>query len=103
MSYRSTVFMLPVVWWRVEDHRHHRRVCGDSQDPHASGLACARAKALLESGGYHYDEINLGKHITSSTLRAVSGSGTWPQVFIGGKQIGGADDLQAYFDARKAV
>ena len=46
MFYRSTVFMLRAVWWRVEDHRHHRRACGDGQDPHASGLACARAKAL---------------------------------------------------------
>jgi glutathione-dependent peroxiredoxin len=64
---------------------------------------CARAKALLESKGYRYDEISLGKHITSSTLRAVSGSGTWPQVFIGGKLIGTADDLEAYFDARKAA
>jgi glutaredoxin-like protein len=64
---------------------------------------CARAKALLESNGYSYSEISLGKHITSSTLRAVSGSGTWPQVFIGGKLIGSADDLEAYFSARKAV
>jgi len=64
---------------------------------------CARAKALLESRGYSYSEIRLGKHITSSTLRAVSGSGTWPQVFIGGKLIGSADDLEAYFGARKAA
>ncbi len=64
---------------------------------------CARAKALLESMGYRYDEISLGKHITTSTLRAVSGSGTWPQVFIGGKLIGGADQLEAYFKARKAA
>src|ERR1035437_10066145 len=48
---------------------------------------CARAKALLESKGYSYSEISLGKHITSRPLRAVSGSGTWPQVFIGGKLI----------------
>src|ERR1700675_3809665 len=64
---------------------------------------CARAKALLESKGYRYDEISLGKGVTSSTLRAVSGSGTWPQVFIGGKLIGNADDLEAYFGARKAA
>jgi len=64
---------------------------------------CARAKALLESKGYRYDEISLGKHITSSTLRAVSGRGTWPQVFIGGKLIGNADELEAHFGARKAA
>jgi glutaredoxin-like protein len=64
---------------------------------------CARAKALLESKGFSYSEISLGKHITASTLRAVSGSGTWPQVFIGGKLIGNADDLETYFGARKAA
>ena len=64
---------------------------------------CARAKALLEAKGYRYDEISLGKQITSSTLRAVSGSGTWPQVFIGGKLIGTADELETYFGARKAA
>jgi glutaredoxin-like protein len=62
---------------------------------------CARAKALLYSNGYRYDEITLGKHITSSTLRAVSGSGTWPQVFIDGTLIGSADELEAYFGARR--
>jgi glutaredoxin-like protein len=64
---------------------------------------CARAKALLQDKGYRFDEISLGKHITSSTLRAVSGSGTWPQVFIGGKLIGSADELEAYFRSRKAA
>ncbi len=64
---------------------------------------CARAKALLESKGYRYDEISLSQQITSSTLRAVSGRGTWPQVFIGGKLIGSADELEAYFGASKAA
>jgi len=64
---------------------------------------CARAKALLDAKGYRYDEISLEKHITSSTLRAVSGSGAWPQVFIGGKLMGSADNLEAYIDARKAA
>jgi glutaredoxin-like protein len=64
---------------------------------------CARAKALLESNGVIYDEISFGQHITASTLRAVSGSNAWPQVFIGGKLIGGADDLETYFTAHKAI
>ncbi|MHB8347533.1 MAG: glutathione peroxidase [Acidiferrobacterales bacterium] len=64
---------------------------------------CARAKALLDAMGYRYDEISLDKHITTSTLRAASGSGTWPQVFIGGKLIGSADQLEVYFKARKAA
>ncbi len=58
---------------------------------------CARAKALLDKAGLVYEEVTLGKGVTSSTLRAVSGAGTAPQVFIGGKLIGSADDLEAYF------
>jgi glutaredoxin-like protein len=66
---------------------------------------CARAKALLEKNGLVYEEVTLGKGITTSTLRAVSGQGTAPQVFIGGKLVGGADDLEAYFagDRRQAA
>ena len=64
---------------------------------------CARAKALLTEHGYDFDEITLGKGVTSSTLRGVSGKGTWPQVFIGGKLIGGADELEAHFGVRKAA
>ena len=62
---------------------------------------CARAKSLLEANGHRYDEITLGGSVTSSTLRGVTGAGTWPQVFIGGKLIGSADDVQRYFDAAK--
>ncbi len=58
---------------------------------------CARAKALLEKKGVVYEQVTLGKGITSSTLRAVSGNGTTPQVFIGGRLIGGADELEQYF------
>jgi glutaredoxin-like protein len=64
---------------------------------------CARAKAALDARGYHYDEISLGKGITTSTLRAVSGRSTWPQVFIGGKLIGNADELDAYLSVQKAT
>jgi glutaredoxin-like protein len=62
---------------------------------------CARARDLLERNGVVYEEVSLGKGITFSTIRAVSGRGTAPQVFIGGKHIGGADDLEAYFDGRQ--
>jgi glutaredoxin-like protein len=61
---------------------------------------CARARGLLDQEGLVYEEVLLGKGITSSTLRAVSGRGTTPQVFIGGRHIGGADDLAKYLEAR---
>ncbi|MBK7660882.1 MAG: glutathione peroxidase [Betaproteobacteria bacterium] len=64
---------------------------------------CARAKALLEANGVAYEEVQLGKSITFSTVRAVSGRGTAPQVFIGGRHIGGADDLEAYFQADRKL
>jgi glutathione-dependent peroxiredoxin len=58
---------------------------------------CARAKQVLEANGVVYEEVTLGKEITFSTVRAVSGKGTVPQVFIGGKHIGGADEVEKYF------
>ena len=57
---------------------------------------CARARALLESHGIAYEEVELGKGITFSTIRAVSGRGTAPQVFVGGRHIGGADEVEAW-------
>ena len=59
---------------------------------------CARARQVLDENGIVYEEVELGKGITFSTIRAVSGKGTAPQVFIGGKLIGGADDVAAYFN-----
>ncbi|HUP98439.1 MAG TPA: glutathione peroxidase [Usitatibacter sp.] len=63
---------------------------------------CARAKQELDRNGVVYEEVQLGKNVTFSTVRAVSGRGTVPQVFIGGKHIGGADDVAKHFaGARK--
>ncbi len=57
---------------------------------------CARAKALLEDKGLSYEQIELGQGITSRSLRAITGAGTVPQVFIGGRFIGNADELETY-------
>ncbi len=62
---------------------------------------CARAKTLLEEKGLVYEEVVLGKGITSQTLRAVSGKGTTPQAFIGGQWIGGADELERHLGVQK--
>jgi glutaredoxin-like protein len=58
---------------------------------------CARAKETLKENGIVFEEVTLGKGVTLSTVRAVSGKGTVPQVFIGGKLIGGADDVEKHF------
>lgn len=55
---------------------------------------CARAKRELEAAGLDYEEIELGSRgLSYSTLAAVSGMGTTPQVFIEGQRVGGADEL----------
>lgn len=58
---------------------------------------CTKAKALLSEKGYEYEEIVLGKDASLASLKAISGRETVPQVFIGGKHIGGSDDLSDYF------
>jgi glutaredoxin-like protein len=64
---------------------------------------CARAKATLKANGLKFTEITQDQKINSSVVRAVSGESTWPQVFIGGRLIGNADAVDAYFGAGKAA
>lgn len=54
---------------------------------------CAKAKKLLADRGMAYEEVAS----TPRNLRAVSGKSSTPQIFIDGKFIGGADDLEAFF------
>ncbi|WP_309684583.1 glutathione peroxidase [Polaromonas sp.] len=61
---------------------------------------CASAKSWLKDAGLHYEEIALGKGITSRTLQAVAGAATAPQVFAGGQKIGGSKELQAWLASR---
>lgn len=61
---------------------------------------CSRAKKALTENRYSYEEIILGdKGITYSSLAAVTGAGTVPQVYVEGKLIGGADDLERWLAA----
>lgn len=61
---------------------------------------CHRAKDALSSKGMAYEEILLGSNgISFSSLAAVTGAGTTPQVFIDGVLIGTADDLEQYLAA----
>lgn len=53
---------------------------------------CAKARKLLTDRGWSYDEIPA----TPRRLRAVSRSATTPQVFMDGRHIGGADELERY-------
>mgnify|MGYP002636664925 CR=1 FL=1 len=58
---------------------------------------CNKAKELLEENGYSYEDIELGKNgLSYSALKAISGQSTTPQIYIDGKLIGGADELEVW-------
>lgn len=58
---------------------------------------CARAKEMLNEHEIDYEEIVLGKDVTTRSLRAVTGGATTvPQVFIDGKLVGGSEALADY-------
>ena len=62
---------------------------------------CARAKQALQRAGLAFDELVLNRHYTDRSLRALSNRTTFPQVFINGEHVGGADELEAWLANRK--
>lgn len=55
---------------------------------------CVRAKRLLEERGLEYTEIRVDSEpARRAEMMERSGRRTVPQVFIGGKSIGGCDEL----------
>ncbi|SFB92707.1 glutathione peroxidase [Massilia yuzhufengensis] len=62
---------------------------------------CARAKAALSDNGIVFTDISEDQKITTGVLRGLTGQLTWPQVFIGGKLIGGADDVMAFVSSNQ--
>lgn len=61
---------------------------------------CAAAKKMLQDHDIEYEEIVLGKGITTRSLRAVTGATTVPQVFVDGKLVGSSEALTAYLAAK---
>lgn len=60
---------------------------------------CSRAKKALTNAGIQFEEIELGSNgLSYSSLAAISGQGTTPQIFVDGQRIGGADDLDAWLN-----
>jgi glutaredoxin-like protein len=58
---------------------------------------CARARRMLTDRGLRFEEIALNSHgVSYSSLQAVTGRGTTPQVFVDGRLVGGADDLAVW-------
>ena len=64
---------------------------------------CARAKGLLRDAGIVFDELVLNRDFSETTIRAVSGKSTVPQVFINGDYIGGSEDLEKFFNRKQAA
>lgn len=58
---------------------------------------CHRAKALLNSKGITYEEINVAgdRNLRSAMTERANGRRTVPQIFINDQPIGGSDDLYA--------
>ncbi|MBE9590624.1 glutathione peroxidase [Moraxella sp. K127] len=64
---------------------------------------CIKAKEALTARGVAYEELVLGRDVTTTAVRAMTGRETVPQVFIGGKHIGGSDDLEKYLTSGECV
>jgi len=61
---------------------------------------CTKAKQMLTEAGYDFVEVPLPHTIRSKALGAIAAAQTVPQVFIGGKLIGGSEQLAAYLQQR---
>lgn len=62
---------------------------------------CSSAKRLLDKKGVAYDEISVdGRAAVRADMRnKAGGRNTVPQIWIGGRHVGGCDDLYALEDA----
>ena len=61
---------------------------------------CAKAKALLREAGMEFEELKLNHDYTDRSLRAVANATTYPQVFVDGQLIGGADALEQWLQSK---
>ena len=58
---------------------------------------------MLQSADIAYEELVLNKDFTDRTLRAVAARSTFPQIFVNGEHIGGADDLEHWLRKDRAA
>ena len=64
---------------------------------------CVRAKGMLHDAGIQFEELVLNRDFSESTIRAVAGVSSVPQVFINGDHIGGSEDLERYLNKSQAA
>ena len=62
---------------------------------------CSRAKRLLDAKGVSYTEIDVGMDASKrrEMMHLAGGRHTVPQIFIGGRHVGGFDELAALENA----
>ncbi|MBT8088092.1 MAG: glutathione peroxidase [Gammaproteobacteria bacterium] len=84
-------------------------IAPDSALPHDVALLtrdgcpfCARAKGLLRDADLEFSELLLGRDITDQGLRSLSPVHSYPQVFVDGVRIGGADELEQWLGERRS-
>ena len=58
-----------------------------------------RAKRMLEEAGYEVDDRVLRSRAEVDAFMDEQGVSTTPQVFIGGRRVGGSDELQRHLQA----
>ena len=58
---------------------------------------CHSAKELLAGKGLAFEEIDIERHpeARAAMIQEAGGRTTVPQIFIGGRHVGGCDDLYA--------
>ncbi len=58
---------------------------------------CSRAVSLLKNKGADFEEIDAGMRPDkrAEMIQRSGGGTTYPQIFIGGKHVGGCDDMMA--------
>ena len=64
---------------------------------------CVKAKVLLHDAEIDFEELVLNRDFSESSIRAVSGESTVPEVFINGERIGGSEALEQYLAQSKAA
>ena len=61
--------------------------------------SCMKAKALCESRQYKYEYKELGKDCTrEQVFEEVPTARTFPQIIIGGKKVGGYEQMLSYIE-----
>ena len=64
---------------------------------------CVRAKGMLTDAGIEYEELLLNRDYTDTSLRAIAGISSVPQIFIDGDYVGGSDSLEEYLSPDKVA